>query len=285
MPETIQAIYDSAFADSAIETLSTPKSLTYIGQGAFGFCRSLKKIDIDGDNLVIMKEAFDHCTSLETVVLGEGVESLEDGWHYFQDYGMFTGCTSLKSIEIRSSRLKRLPSYFCSWTPVEQVSFPAVTEIGYQAFIGCTQLKEVGTFAHVVKIEGDAFNGCSSLEGPLNCPLLTNMGAFAFSGCSSLRGLLSLPSIETISQCAFAGCSSLSELHIPSVKTIGNSAFSECSGLIGALNLGSERIEASAFWGCTGLVSVKTSTALSFLGNSAFYGCQELTSVLIPNGD
>ena len=284
LPETIQAIYDSAFADSAIETLSTPKSLTYIGQGAFGFCRSLKKIDIDGDNLVIMKEAFDHCTSLETVVLGEGVESLEDGWHYFQDYGMFTGCTSLKSIEIRSSRLKRLPSYFCSWTPVEQVSFPAVTEIGYQAFIGCTQLKEVGTFAHVVKIEGDAFNGCSSLEGPLNCPLLTNMGAFAFSGCSSLRGLLSLPSIETISQCAFAGCSSLSELHIPSVKTIGNSAFSECSGLIGALNLGSERIEASAFWGCTGLVSVKTSTALSFLGNSAFYGCRGLNNIEI-DGD
>ena len=64
-----------------------------------------------------------------------------------------------------------------------------MTEIGDDAFKGCTNLTSIVIPSNVTKIGGWAFNGCTSLtsiEIPGN---VTKIGDGAFAGCTSLKDI------------------------------------------------------------------------------------------------
>lgn len=95
-----------------------------------------------------------------------------------------------------------------------------VTEIGYGAFTGCTNLEEVVFEAPVTKI-----------------------GGYAFAGCKQIKTLDLPDSLETISSYAFMDMG-LETLIIPkNVSEIGNSPFALCESLV---NLGVE--EGNSYW-------------------------------------
>ena len=164
-----------------------------------------------------------------------------------------------------------------------------VTEIGDQAFKGCTGLTGNWTIPNsVTTIGNSAFSGCTGFTGNLTIPnSVKTIGSYAFSGCTGFKGNLTIPnSVTTIDNGTFYECSGFTgNLIIPnSVKTIGGSAFMDCTGFTGYLTLPNSitTIGDYAFSGCTGFTGNLTiPNSVTTIGNKAFLRCKGFTGNLI----
>ncbi len=142
-----------------------------------------------------------------------------------------------------------------------------------------------GTSYYVTEIGEDAFFGCTGLTSVTIPNSVTEIGEFAFYNCKGLTSISIPNSVTEISKRAFAYCSGLTSIPIPnSVTSIGEAAFSGCTGLtsISIPNSVTE-IGKSAFLGCTGLTSVTIPNSVTEIGENAFAFCSGLTEVTIPN--
>ena len=126
---------------------------------------------------------------------------------------------------------------------------------------------------------------------------VTAIGEKASFNCSSLTGVTIPDGVTSIGGGAFYVCTGLTSVTIPgSVTSIGNYAFWNCTGLTG-IDVGESNKSYSSI---DGNLYNKTQTKLiqyavgkkdkSFpipesvtsIGDSAFYGCTGLTSVILP---
>ena len=107
-----------------------------------------------------------------------------------------------------------------------------VTEIGEEAFDGCSGLTSVTIPKGVKAIGEGAFDGCSSLTSVTIPEGVKAIEAWAFHGCSSLTSITIPEGVEAIKALAFHGCSSLTSITIPnSVIKIGTEIFLGCNNL------------------------------------------------------
>ena len=150
-----------------------------------------------------------------------------------------------------------------SWRPVKKVVIkPGVTSIGDYAFQDCMSLTSV-TIPDSV----------------------TSIGDYAFKGCTSLTSATIPDSVTSIQGCAFLNCTSLRNITIPdSVTLIGGSAFNRTPWLEAKQKespfvvVNHILIDGST---CSGDVIIPDN--VPSIGDDAFYGCTDLTSVTIPN--
>jgi hypothetical protein len=77
IPEGVNVIMPGTFADSQIESVKMPSSVTEIGAGAFECCESLKTVDLSPSLTRIAENAFNGCYNLEGMVIPDGVMVLE----------------------------------------------------------------------------------------------------------------------------------------------------------------------------------------------------------------
>ena len=107
----------------------------------------------------IDKNAFENCSKLKTVVIGNNVEGIESNAFY--------NCSALENVTF-SEKLRY---------------------IDYAAFYGCTSLRSV-TFPDTCElVQRSAFERCTSLTS-VNIPsAIENVGAHAFSNCTSLTSI------------------------------------------------------------------------------------------------
>ena len=161
----------------------------------------------------------------------------------------------------------------------------SVTNIGSSAFYGCSGLTSVTIPNSVTSIGDRAFEGCSGLTSVTIPNSVTSIGVDAFSGCSGLTNVTIPNSVTSIRWGAFLGCSGLTSVTIPnSVTSIEWGAFNGCSGLTSVTIPNSvTSMESCAFEGCSGLTSVTIGNSVTSIGSVAFYGCSGLTSVTIGN--
>lgn len=90
----VERISFDAFKDTAITSVTMPSSITYIGSRAFSGCTSLTTVTMaNGAESVSMGEyVFENCTALSSVTLSDWVTDFEQG--------TFKNCTALKSLTI-----------------------------------------------------------------------------------------------------------------------------------------------------------------------------------------
>jgi hypothetical protein len=181
--------------------------------------------------------------------------------------------------------------------------------IGNSAFGGCSSLTSVTIPDSVTSIGDDAFGGCTGLTSITIPDSVTSIGDSAFYNCSGLTSVTIPDSVTSIGNYAFAGASQWNPMKLTSViignsvTSIGDGAFSYCSGLteINVSPLNTNYTYVRFFYGNTGGILYRKNPysinqafgsipnkiiipdGVTSIGNSAFSGYSELTSVTIPN--
>lgn len=135
-----------------------------------------------------------------------------------------------------------------------------VTQIGENAFKGCTAITSVTLPKTLAIIEASAFAGCSALE-TINTPQpLSQIGDYAFDGCRSLKAFSLDASISALGKGCFRGCSSLTTVVFPT-------SFTE--------------IPDEAFYGCASLEEIRCPATLLKIGRDAFGGCSYVKEIYL----
>ena len=153
--------YDSsspAFENSPIDSMYVGRNIVRLGDSS---CSpdlnntSLRALAF-GDKVTKLGTWMNY-TNLTSVYFGKNISILEED--------AFSGCTSLKHIDM-TSKLTAVPDgTFSNCTSLESVVFPAnVTYLGGELFEGCTSLKSITIPRSVTEIGYSAFYGCTSLK-------------------------------------------------------------------------------------------------------------------------
>lgn len=191
------------------------------------------------------------------------------------------------------------PEAFHGWTGLKSVAVPkGVTNIPNGAFSGCSALTNITIPDTVTSIGEQAFSDCSSLTGVIIPHSVSQIAPYTFVRCTSLTDVQIPTGVTSIGYGAFLECTSLTNVTIPkTVSGIGSEVFSDCSQLIAitveALNPAYGSVDGVLFsknpttlFACPGGKSGSYSLPDTVLriGDSAFAGCERLTSITIPNG-
>lgn len=251
LPNSLKKIGTDAFRNTALEEILIPQKVMEIGSGAFEGCSSLKnvelpssiveisdftfrncnqllKMSIPSKVLKIGNLAFDGCCQLIEVVIPQGVTEI--------GFGAFQHAESLKRLSIPNSvtkigaaafngtsivsfslpnKITKIEDLLYAKCKITHVSIPfGVTDIGEEAFYGCSHLEHVSIPNTVENIESRAFEDCSSLceiSIPNN---VKRIGEYAFSGCSRLKCITIPSNVIAVQANAFLACEYLNTVII-----------------------------------------------------------------------
>lgn len=128
-----------------------------------------------------------------------------------------------------------------------------VANIGYAAFMDCTNILSVTIPESVTYIEGCAFYNCTNITSISIPNSVTCIEYSAFCNCSSLTSINIPDSITRLWDYTFRGCTSLTSIILPeSITTIDYEAFDSCTALTDVTFKGSSSkwnaINKATFW-------------------------------------
>ncbi len=161
---------------------------------------------------------------------------------------------------------------------LSSVSAPHVTEIPYNTFFNCPNLKFID-FPSVTVVEETAFQSCPNLVD-VNLPLVDSIGTGSFQSCPALT-TLNLPKVKHIGSTSFAECTSLKDVNMPLLEDVPAATFGGCTQLPTITLASAKSVGAEAFSGCAALKTVNFPEATE-VGNNAFNGCSTLETVELP---
>ncbi len=302
---TITTLTSNSFSGYAGPNIAFPDSLTTIQANAFNKATAITAINTNKVQ-TIGTGAFANCPELQTVTIGEALESL--------DIGSFVNCPKLKSFDVDVNNpiyssdddvlynklqtvLHKCPeSKIFSVLPFEVPG--SVTVIGENAFTKCTNMTSVD-LSNAIGLETI---GKSAFKGtPINAITLptsvTSIGDSAFESCGELTTVHIPQNVETIGPGAFAACNKLTAITVDGdnenyasfdgvlynkAKTI---LVQYPAGKVGSpYTVASECLQISnkAFQGATKVTAVVLPTGLQSIGSNAFDGCSTLSTINIP---
>ena len=296
LPNSIISIGDNAFFGTNLQSLHIPSSVKYIGKWAFCYNNELSDLTIEDGVEYIGKEAFSE-TAIDYVTLPKSIRGI--GSNAFPIGTTIINrsphLTIYNGIMYDRNKTKLI---FC-YSKDHSVRMPnSVKEIGDEAFANNPFLTNI-VLGDGVKIIGKE--------------------AFAFSLYwfnSNLKEIILSTNLEVIEDYAFENCANLYSIHIPkNVRYIGHnilkgSAISyvscdsplyevvndalyskEESKLISYFGIdkeftvkrGTKCIGKSAFEGNKSIERITLSDNLLIIEDSAFYGCDNLKELTIPD--
>ena len=238
-------------------------SVTSIGDSAFYSCTSLQYIYLPNTINRIGSSSFNRCTSFYSISIPTSVTSI--GENAFQQ-------CKLTSIFLPNS----------------------VTKIGKSAFYMCKSLTSVTLSNSLTTIEEQLFYYCTSLNS-INIPnSVTSIKDWAFAQCESLRSITFPNNLSSIGYRAFFNCKLIPSIIIPnSIIEIGDEAFAFCSSIT-KMEVDENNPVYDSRDNCNAIIHTTTNTLISGcqktiipesitnIGNSAFHGCLNITSITVP---
>lgn len=352
IPDSVETIGTNAFQNCQdLESITLPASLKTIESSAFSSCRNLSEVRLPTSLKAIQSYVFDGCSSLETVFydgplaqwsqvntsndfLGDSSPSLVMGDYTAQFISVeddpFAAPIPKKTVTITkytgTESTVILPSTINSWpvtkigedalkdnTTITSVTIPdSVTEIGANAFAGCTNLTSVkyaGDWSNLTIQSGNPavqdaanaqlfdfefipdntavivkkYNGTAAdvtIPSRYKDKPVTMIDHAAFHD-SAVTSVTIPDSVTSIPDDAFGFCSQLTNISIPnSVTFIGFSAFNSCTSLKSiTLPSSLSTIQSSAFYNCGNLETIRIPVSVTFIGNYTFAGCPNSMTV------
>ena len=136
----------------------------------------------------------------------------------------------------------------------------AVTSIGKNAFMYCSNLESVILPNTVTYISGNAFYD-TSLESVLIPENVISIGEQAFASCDKLQSISLPDGLKSIGKYAFGSCRNLSDIVLPGEMTV---------------------IEEGMFYGCSSVTNINLPKNITTIGAYSFHGTS-VTNITIPN--
>lgn len=221
LPKGLITIGEKAFYNSLLTSILIPANVETIDQSAFQDCSRLAELKFEqGSKLTIIKGGytsynincygvFANCSALTSVEIPANVETIEAA--------AFKGCTNLTSVTFgRNSNLKIIKGgydthyehinygAFTDCTALKSIEIPASVEIiGVSAFYGCSNLQQI-TFEKPSMLNSLNEGGANSFA------MGHSYGTFA--KCISLTTIEIPASIERLHNPMFSGCSNLTTI-------------------------------------------------------------------------
>lgn len=231
-----------------------------------------------GDLKQISDRAFGSCTTLEEIIIPEGVTSI--------GYEAFFNCENLIDIYLPNS-LTNIGRYaFQRCKRIAKLELPENLEnIGICAFWECKCLTEIKIPDSVTFIGDHIFSDCGSLVSAILPNNLTELPMGIFDGCTNLTNISLPENLIKIGGYAFRDCINLTEISIPTgVTSIGHYAFNNCSIKVVNIPDSCTKIAFWAFYSCDKLeeVIISENSSLTTIDELAFGSCSKLENIVIP---
>lgn len=240
----------------------------------------------------IGKDVFQGCVGLTKVTIPDSVKKIGT-WSFYM-------CKGLKNVDIpanmeigdSSFRQSGLEQVTVSGGSVGNYAFHRIDNlkkisincetIGEEAFSGCDYLTDI-TLGENVKTLGDkAFYTCDALERVEIPSTVTDIGEKTFYSCPALKE--AIIRAGTVKAGTFYNCRALTTLIISDNAMLDASFTAKnayANGTLETVKIGKGEIGNSAFNGCPNLTTVELGNGVTSVGNSAFFKCTALTSITI----
>lgn len=293
-PDTLQGkpviIIEACLHPEAIQEVILPDSVKMLGKNAFRDCKNLRSIILPEGLESIEYGAFSY-TGLTEIVIPESVKEIQDV--------AFAGCTGLTTVTIPANVTNRMyrPYRFTLFEGCENLvevkvspDNPVYIDVDGVVFTkDMTQLlhyprSKPGAYAipdSVVEIDAGAFTNCTELTEVVVPGTVQNI---YFDGCSKLGQVTLAEGVRIVS---FRDCISLETVDLPETISVFN--FEGCTSLKTIevpKNVGG--IYSKAFKDCVSLIKVTLPlkrTYLTRIESQAFYNCKSLPTLAIPFED
>ncbi len=318
IPESVTQIGDCAYQGcSSVESLKISNPAATVGHGAFSECPKLTTLDIP-DGISFADNAFVGDAAIQNApfdyLVYEGRDHGKNSSDYINWKITSDGVLTLSgNCEMRDQ--ERTASFTCGWANyrnmvkkivigegitstgvrafeyfdnLETVVLPStITKINLNSFAHDPKLKNINFPEGLTSIGNFAFYGATSLDTIELPSTLTSLGEASFYCCYPLKELNIPEGVTEIPKDCFAGANALEKLTLPDgLKTIGFQAFFACGMEEVSIPDSVTKIDDNAFIDCYNLkyALLSSDSQLTYLGASAFNGCESLKGFGMPDG-
>lgn len=249
-------------------------SVGFTSCGASGDNDSNNSLFLNESSEIGESESSEECSEESEEIL-VGTEGLTYQLVSGGKYAIVTGYDGATTEIVIASRYQGVPvryintACFNGRSDLTRVVIPdSVTYIGQNAFGNCDKLTEVVMGKNVAQIGNYAFQYCGRLTEIIIPDSVTNIGSYTFKNCDRLTEIIIPNSIISIVDNAFSGCDNLQCTVKDGLKYLGNkdNPYVYLDG-VETRDIKSAAIEN----GC------------KMIGGSAFFNCENLTEVVIPD--
>ena len=162
--------------------------------------------------------------------------------------------------------------YAFRYSNIQNVFIPeSVKTINEDAFFGCNELTSVSFTSGLETIALNAFRNCTALESLVLPEGLKTIGNYAFAS-SGLKNISFPKSVETI------GTNILERTDLQTIKVHEDNPFYSSAG-----NCLIEKATKTIIVGCAN-TEIPTDGSVTTIGENAFYDCESLKNIVIPEG-
>lgn len=297
-----------------VRTFEVPSTVTQIRPCAFSHCKSLEKLVIP-ENIIIMEE-----TTFAGLINAEihiGTSDIsKTGRYCVKDGSVFESTLGPYSCDVLYSGYGLVKDGNC-------IIPNTVKRVGRNALEGCTSVVKLIVPESVDSIGDNAFSDCKKLEFVILPESLTDLGSESFHNCSQIKDIIVPGDVQYMGQKIFAGCwratlhvkkyksfrikyrvfnNCLFEMHINTIwpttpkswREITSISNKECRILFGyglvkngicMIPAIVTRVEEEAFLDCISLKTLVVPQSVTYISARAFAGCSRLEEIIICNPD